>query len=74
MSHQPSGPPSSRIRSPRFDNVVGKILSNRRIQYYRLKGFYGEAQRLSAEAEERSKPKRAPAVDLFPSICKLLDI
>lgn len=54
--------------------MVGKILSNRRIQYYRLKGFYGEAQRLSAEAEERSKPKRAPAVDLFPSICKLLDI
>ncbi len=49
---RPFGPPSSRLRSPDFSAIAGAPLTDGKIKRYMLAGFYGDARRLEALAED----------------------
>lgn len=53
---KPSGPPRG-VRSPSF-TLRGKILSDKRIDFYARKGFYGPVAQANALALIRKKPKK----------------
>lgn len=51
---KPSGPPSSTIKSPQY-SPRGPVLSDKKIESYIRKGFYGEEKRLALEARDKAK-------------------
>ena len=53
------------IKSPRFDNLVGKKLSDKRITQYIREGRYGahmQARQLREDARTKRKPSRTPSL------------
>lgn len=60
-------PSHARLRSPRFDAVATRPLTDKRIRHYMLKGFYGPEAQARAEAEGKSRP-RPPRADKEDSL------
>ncbi|CAB4146268.1 hypothetical protein UFOVP1319_31 [uncultured Caudovirales phage] len=62
------------IRSPQFDNCGGKILTDKKIFEYILKGHYGQAAQLRAIAQQAERAQKKPRIRTPSMHKKALDI